>query len=121
MIPVRLLAILLTVALTGPSVGALVCELACAAEHARVPAAGSCHEHGTPASSAALAPAHVCHDVSEPQPSIAAGSPQLDPRLVADVASPLGTFTSTLRSPVVTAPHVATHAPPPTPSNPLRI
>jgi hypothetical protein len=107
--------------LTGPSVGVLVCELACTAEHARVPASGSCHEHGTPASSATLAPAHVCHDVNAPPPSIAAGSPQLDPRVAADVASPLMTFTSTVRSHVVTAPHAATHAPPPKSSNPLRI
>jgi len=121
MIGVRLLAILLTVALTGPSVGALVCELACAAEHVRVPAAGSCHDYGTPTSSATLAPAHVCHDVGAPQPSIAAGSPQLDPRVAADVASPLMTFTSTVRSHVATAPHVATHAPPPKSSTPLRI
>ena len=112
---------LLTVTLTGPSVGTLVCELACAAEHARVPASGSCHEHGAPASSATLAPAHVCHDVSTPEPSVVAGAQQFNSRVVADVASPVITLTSTARTHAVTTPPVATHAPPPKSNGPLRI
>ena len=121
MIAMRFLAVLLTLTLTGPSVGALVCELVCAAEHARVPAAGSCHEQDGPASSTTLAPAHVCHEVTTPEPSIVAGSSQGDPRVVADVASPTVTSSSVVQVHVVTASRVATHAPPPASNNPLRI
>jgi hypothetical protein len=116
----RLLAVLLVMTLTGPSVGALVCELACATEHARVPAAGSCHEQGAPGSSATLAPPHVCHDLIAPEPSIAAG-PQINPRVVAEMASPLIASAAAVLSHIVAAPHVATHAPPPKLNSPLRI
>ena len=115
----RLLAALLVMTLTGPSVGAVVCELACATEHARVPAAGSCHEQGTPGSSATLAPVHVCHDLIAPEPSIAAG-PQINPRVVAEMASPLIASAAAVLSHIA-APHVATHAPPPKLNSPLRI
>jgi hypothetical protein len=61
----RTLALLTVLALTAPSVGALVCDVACAARHessAAAPASGSCHDHGAPQpDSPNVSAAHACH------------------------------------------------------------
>ena len=61
----RTLALLTVLALTAPSVGALVCDVACAARHESSPAApasGSCHDHGAPQpDSPNVSAAHACH------------------------------------------------------------
>jgi hypothetical protein len=119
---VRFLAILLVVALTGPSAGALVCEFACAAEHSRVPAAGSCHEHDGPASTTTMAAGHECHDVTSPEPStMAVGAPQVDLRAVAEAGASLAMEDVAAHATVVSPPRASTHTSPPSPPVPLRI
>ena len=60
----RIIVAVLTLALTGPSVGALVCDWACAAKHQRSEASGTCHQHSTPGSTSTLAAGHLCHDLT---------------------------------------------------------
>jgi len=121
MIRVRFLAVLLSVALTGPSVGALVCELACAAAHQQTPGAGGCHEQDATGSSISVAAGHVCHDVSPPGLSIVAGSAEGDSRIAADAESPSLIALPAAQTRVATPPRVASHAPPSALSIPLRI
>src|SRR5688500_1089682 len=62
----RVIALLTVLALTAPSVGALVCDIACAAQHQSVatPAGSSCHDHDAPQSdSPVLSASHDCHDI----------------------------------------------------------
>jgi hypothetical protein len=60
----RLVAAMLVLTLTGPSLVPLVCEWACASEHQSAADSTSvgCHEHGPQAGTAALSAGHVCHD-----------------------------------------------------------
>jgi hypothetical protein len=68
---VRLVAILLAVTLTGPSVASLVCDWSCAAEHRDTQqAAGGCHESGEPATTAVFAAGHECHELTASEASI---------------------------------------------------
>ena len=62
----KLTTALLVIALMGPSVATLACEIFCAAGHhtAAAPDAGTCHEHNSPASDApAVRALHACHDL----------------------------------------------------------
>jgi hypothetical protein len=79
---VRLIALFLSVTLTGPAAVSLLCDWACAEKHARTPATAGCH-------APSLAAAHTCHDVSAADSSILTSTPQL--ALVAVV--PVRSFT----------------------------
>jgi len=70
MFRVRLIAVLLAVTLTGPSVGALVCDWACAAKHQRTDAENSCHQHRTPGTTPTVAAGHLCHELTSAPASI---------------------------------------------------
>jgi hypothetical protein len=63
----RTIALLTVLALTAPSAGALVCDIACAAQHqntAAAPQSTSCHDHAAPTpESPALSAWHVCHQM----------------------------------------------------------
>ena len=62
----KLTTALLVIALMGPSVATLGCEIFCVAEHhaGAAPDAGGCHEHSSPASEApAVGAVHACHDL----------------------------------------------------------
>lgn len=112
-------AVVLVLTLTGPSVGALVCDWTCAAQHAQASSRGGCHEETQPGTSAALETAHQCHDLTAPAESILTSNPHVELRAIvaADVAGDVRTSTlalSVLRSPG--SPHA-----PPSPLIPLRI
>ena len=70
-VPVRFAALLLTLALPGPSVGALVCDWTCAAEYGAAAASGSnCHDTPGPAQTATFAAGQACHELTAPVASI---------------------------------------------------
>ena len=121
----RTIALLTLLAVTAPSLAALVCDVACAAQHeaSTTPASGSCHDHGTsqPASPAVSA-LHVCHEMSTVQASIVrdaglyAAVPLPIVRGVIDIAADAAAG----RDIVSTQARLTGHAPPP-PTLPLRI
>ena len=68
---VRLLALLLTITLTGPSVASVLCDWACAAKHqAAAPAESGCHKRDTSARTPTAAAGHVCHELTTAEASI---------------------------------------------------
>jgi len=80
---VRVASLLLVFSLLGPSVGALVCDWACAANHTQSSAGTGCHEHGTKESSATVSAAHRCHDLAASVESILTSALQLDLKMIA--------------------------------------
>ena len=119
MAAVRVAALVLVVALTGPSVGALVCDWACASRHEQSSSSG-CHEHSGSGLEAALASVHRCHELAATAESILTNVPQLETRTVVAVV----TLFSESRIPAVLLHTVRSsarsHAPPP-PLIPLRV
>ena len=106
----RTIALLTVLALTAPSVGALVCDLACAAQHqdaAATSASESCHDHGAPApESPSVSAWHVCHDMGVVPASIVRDAA---PHLAIAPAIVLAVFDSAAQH--NSGPHVAaTHA-----------
>lgn len=79
---VRVASLLLVFSLLGPSVGSLVCDWACAADHTQSSPESICHEHGTQYSPAITA-AHHCHDPATPVELGLNGAPQLDLKMAA--------------------------------------
>jgi len=75
---VRVASLLLVFSLLAPSVGSLVCDWACAANHMESAPGSPCDDHGTKDSSATVGAAHRCHDLAAPVESILASAPQLD-------------------------------------------
>jgi len=74
----RSLALLLAIAVAGPSVASLVCDWACAGGHKVVSEyQGSCHQGGTDASTPTMARQDKCHDLTTPTVSILANTPQV--------------------------------------------
>jgi len=116
----RLLALLLAVTVTGPSVGALVCDWTCAPTHpATVTAASSCHDEPGPAPTPAFAAGHDCHELPTLTPSILTyGSQVVDTPLTAETAVHA---TGMAQASLVTRRPDRSHAPPPTQVVPLRI
>jgi hypothetical protein len=121
----RTIALLTLLVVTAPSVGALVCDVVCAAQHeaSTTPASGSCHDHGTSQpDSPAVSALHVCHEVGTVQASIvrdsglhAAVAPAIiggDVDIAVDPAAG--------RDIVATQARLTGHAPP-SPALPLRI
>ena len=113
MAEVRFVALVLAVALTGPSVGAVVCEIACAAEHSPAPVASSCHDTAGPASLPTVAAGHACHDVTTPELSIAAAASQSDTRIAAEAVTPVIGLRAPSPERTAAPPlHARPHAPP---------
>ncbi|HVG72014.1 MAG TPA: hypothetical protein VM819_13950 [Vicinamibacterales bacterium] len=116
----RLVTLLLTVTLIGPSVGALVCDWTCATVHQATAAPESnCHDTPGPAQTATFAAGHACHGL----PALAAGIMTCVPPL-ADTAVAARTpayGTAMVRAALVTRRPDRSHAPPPTHIVPLRI
>jgi len=117
---VRIVALLLTLALAGPSVGALVCDWTCATAHQAAAASESnCHDTPGPAQTATFAAGHACHALPVPATCIVTCAAPLD-----DVA--VTVETAIHGGAVVQARFAArrpdrAHAPPPTQLVPLRI
>ena len=116
----RLLALILAVTLTGPSVGALVCDWTCAPQHAAAATAGStCHDDPGPSQTPAFAAGHECHELPTLTPSILTSGPQVvDTPLTAETAAHA---TAMVQASFVTRRPDRSHAPPPTHIVPLRI
>src|SRR5262245_59362521 len=72
---VRLLALILSVTVTGPPVASLACDWACAAKHQIVATGSGCHEHGTDTSTPIMARGHQCHEVSSAPDSVLTNTP----------------------------------------------
>lgn len=69
----RFIALLTVLALTSPSVGALVCDVACGAQHQSAAASSSpsCHDHAMPQSDwPTVSAMHVCHEMGSVPASI---------------------------------------------------
>ena len=116
----RLLGLLLIVTLTGPSVGALVCDWTCAATHRAAAAAESnCHDAPGPAQTSTFAARHACHELPTPAASRVAGATQ-----AVDAPANVETAaheTATVHASFVTRVPDRSHAPPPTHIVPLRV
>lgn len=117
----RLIALLLTIALAGPSVGALVCDWTCAIAHQAAAATETnCHDTPGAAQTAMFAPAHACHDLPVPDASVLTCATPL-----ADALAAVDTATHELRvlqlSSFSTRRPDRSHAPPPAQLVPLRI
>ena len=80
MASVRITAVLLVVALWGPSAGALICELACGAKHEQ--ASSDCHQSSESGSTAAIAATDPCHELAATRESILTIASQGDTRAV---------------------------------------
>lgn len=119
-VTVRLVALLLTLAIAGPSVGALICDWACAAAHEAAAAAETnCHDAPGPTQTATFAAGHACHELPASTACIVTCATSLDDAAVnIDTAVPGGA----IGQPVfVTRRPDRAHAPPPTQLVPLRI
>ena len=117
---VRIVALLLTFALAGPSVGALICDWTCASAHQAAAAAETdCHDSPGPAQTATFAAGHACHELPAPAACVVTCTTSLDDAAVTvDTAAPgRGVVQASF---VIRRPDRA-HAPPPTHIVPLRI
>ena len=109
---VRVVALLLVIALTGPSAGALICDWACATKHERA-SSTDCHGQDGVGSSAAIAPIDSCHELTAAVEGVFAGIFQAELRALAEsAATPADTAVS---SPllIVARSSGPPHAPPP--------
>ena len=120
MFRVRLSAVLLAVTLTGPSVGALVCDWVCAAKHQRTDANASCHQHGAPGTTPTVAAGHVCHELTSAPASILTAGRQAGFSAPAIVEAPLTLVVESSAAATYRTREVA-HAPPRPLITPLRI
>lgn len=117
---VRGVAVLLVLTLTGPSVGALLCDWTCATQHVQASSRGGCHEQTPPVTTpAALETAHRCHDLAAPAESILTSTPNVEIRAIV-VADVPGDVRASTRALSVIRSSSSPHAPP-SPLIPLRI
>ena len=83
----RIVALLLTFAIAGPSVGALICDWTCAAAHQAAAAAETnCHDAPGPTQTATFAAGHACHELPASAACIVTCATSLD-----DVAATVDT------------------------------
>ena len=121
MTAVRCLVVLLAVTLSGPSVGALLCDLACAVQHAdSVVAAGNCHEQGADTTTTAVASGHECHALATAPESVLTKAPHATVGALAVADVWLASAAPAARDRAVEHPHNTSHAPPPS-LIPLRV
>ena len=116
----RLIAVVLTVALAGPSIGSLVCDWTCAAKHRRTEASGSCHQHRTPGPTPRVAAGHLCHELTSAPTSILTDARQAGVSAPAIVEVPLPLSVESAGDATHRTREIA-HAPPPPLITPLRI
>ena len=79
MMSVRLIALVVSLTLTGPATASLLCDWACAVTDERgseVP--GGCHDHDTSAAAVAIAAGHHCHELATPTASILTAVPHAE-------------------------------------------
>ena len=96
----RLLALILTVTVTGPSVTSLVCDWACAAKQQIVASGSGCHEHSTDAATRTMARGHQCHEVSPaPKTVLTTTSQAIGVVAISDIPLVDGSFTSAASRP----------------------
>lgn len=118
---VRLVALLLTVTLTGPSVTSLLCDWTCAARHQAVAAnAGGCHKHDSAAPTPTVAAGHRCHELAAPDASILTNAPPAVPLMLVAAATLISDAVALSDARLPMPATDSSHAPPPLPS-PLRI
>lgn len=117
---VRAIALLLTFAIAGPSVGALICDWTCATAHEAAAAAETnCHDAPGPTQTATFAAGHACHELPASAACIVTCATSLDDAAVnVDTAVPGSAIGQTV---FVTRRPDRAHAPPPTQLVPLRI
>ena len=109
---VRVVALLLVIATTGPSAGALICDWACAAKHEQA-SSSDCHGQDGPGSAAEIAAIDSCHELTAALEGAFAGVFQVELRALSEsVAAPADTSVS---SPllIVARSSGRSHAPPP--------
>jgi hypothetical protein len=114
----RTVALLIVLALAVPSVAALVCDVACAAQHrngAAAPQPASCHDDAAPQpESPSASGRHVCHEMGVVPASVmrdAASQAAMAPAIVRAVFDSAAEHNPGLN---VVAPHarLTAHAPP---------
>jgi len=115
----RTIALLIVLALAAPSVAALVCDVACAAQHENAVAApqtGSCHDHAAPQpESPSMSAWHVCHDMGVVPPSVVRDSASqlaTAPAIVREIVASAADYGAG-RNRVATHARLTAHAPPP--------
>src|SRR5688572_18112599 len=120
MVTVRSVALLLTLTIAGPSVGALLCDWTCATAHQAAAAAETnCHDAPGPTQTATFAAGHACHELPASAACIVTCATPLD-----DVAVNVETAVrggGIGQAVFVTRRPDRAHAPPPTQIVPLRI
>lgn len=117
---VRLTVLLLIVALTGPSIGSLLCDWTCAAKHQRTEAGGACHQHLAQESTSTVAAAHPCHGLTSAPLSILTDARQAGLSAPVVVAAPLVIAVESADR-VTHRSHDLSYAPPPLTLAALRI
>jgi hypothetical protein len=124
MMHTRFTTLLLIVTLTGPSVGALVCDWTCAAAHGAAAGTESrtesnCHDTPGPAPAATFSVGHACHELPTPLASVVTCAAQaVDVAVTAEHATP---ETIMGCASLMTRRLDRSHAPPPAHIVPLRI
>lgn len=117
---VRLVTLLLIVTLTGPSVGALVCDWVCASTHrVAAPTESNCHGDPGPAQTATFAAGHECHVLATLTASFVTGASQVVNVAVTVESATLSTVT--VQGSFAARRPDRSHAPPPIHTVPLRI
>jgi hypothetical protein len=96
MAAVRTAALLLILAMMGPSVGALVCDWTCATKHERTSA--GCHEHAGSESPTAIASVDVCHERVAALESVTTAQQTEQRAVLLSSAVPVDTRSSSLPS-----------------------
>ena len=120
MVTVRSVALLLTLTIAGPSVGALLCDWTCATAHeAAAAAATNCHDAPGPTQTATFAPGHACHELPAVAACIVTCASSLDDAAVTVDTAVHGR--SNVEASFATRRPDRAHAPPPTQLVPLRI
>lgn len=121
MVGVRLIALVVSVTLTGPATLSLLCDWACAVKHERAAeVSGGCQHRDASALAPTISPGHKCHELTTASASISTSASQ--PELLAPTpaeSSPADEF-SHASAGVIVRPPGASHSPPPS-IIPLRI
>ena len=116
----RAVALLLTFAIAGPSVGAVICDWACATAHEAAAAAETnCHDATGSTQTATFAAGHACHELPAPAACVVTCTTSLDGAAVTVDTAVAGRDIAQA-SFVIRRPDRA-HAPPPTQLVALRI
>ena len=122
---IRTIALLTALMLTGPSVGALVCDVICGTRHeaSATPARSSCHDPGPSRDdSPTMSALHECHEMGSVPASIMRDGGVQNAVAQAIVRNlDIVTDADAGRHTVVRQARLTSHAPPLLPALPLRI